>query len=367
MNETAIQPSDTTNGKPPQTVDDLDYDLPDELIAQHPLAQRDGSRMLCVDRKQDSLIDGKITDLPTRLKLGDLLVLNDTKVLPAKLLARRETGGRVGGLFERETEPGEWIVMLTGSRRLRPGEQLTLDVDAPEHLQLIESLGDGRWRVQVTGDGSTEAILNRVGHVPLPPYIRRNRDGDARSSDDRDRYQTVYAHAAGAIAAPTAGLHLTNELLDRIRKSGVETVTLTLHVGSGTFQPIRVNELAQHTMHMESYHIEPNVVDAIRRCRETGGRVIAVGTTSVRALESAATDNGAAPLSTGDATTSIFIRPPYKFNVVDGLVTNFHLPKSTLLALVMALGGTNRIRRAYDHAVAKRYRFFSYGDAMLIL
>lgn len=367
MKETASQANETSDGTPPRTPADLDYCLPDDLIAQRPLAQRDASRMLCVDRRVNGLIDARITDLPTRLNRGDLLVLNDTKVLPAKLAARRETGGRIDGLFERETRPGEWVVMLTGSRRLRCGERLMVSdgADDPVYLRLVESLGGGRWRVQVLGDGSTEAILDRVGQVPLPPYIHRGRDD--QSLDDRTRYQTVYARAAGAIAAPTAGLHLTNSLLDRIRESGVETVALTLHVGLGTFQPIRVDDLAQHEMHTESYRIEPKVVDAVRRCREVGGRVVAVGTTTVRALESAATGDGDAPLSTGDAETNIFIHPPYNFSVVDGLVTNFHLPQSTLLALVMAMGGTNLIRRAYDHAVGRRYRFFSYGDAMLIL
>ncbi len=350
---------------------ELDYDLPPELIAQHPLPERDESRLLVVDRSSDGFRDAKIGDFPALLEPGDLLVLNDTKVLPAKFTAHRTTGGRIGGLFVEEEQPGRWHVMLEGSRRLRVGESLTATKGASETgvtLRLLESCGQGFWRVEVEADGSLETILERIGITPLPPYIRRRCEDQAGDATDRLRYQTVYAKNPGAIAAPTAGLHLTDVLLDAIRARGIETTFVTLHVGVGTFKPIDVNDLTQHVMHAEHYELNEEAEQAVQGCRRRGGRVVAVGTTSVRVLESAAT--GPTPgrlVHASCGPTDIFIYPPYRYRVVDALLTNFHLPKSTLLALVMALAGVEPIRSAYQHAIATRYRFYSFGDAMLIL
>lgn len=351
------------------TLDDLAYDLPRELIAQHPLPQRDDSRLLVVDRANGGHQDSHIRDLPNLLEAGDLLVLNDTKVLRAKLTAKRPTGGKVRGLFVHQDEPGIWQVMLEGSRRLRVGEILTAggrDCEDTMTLELLESLGDGFWKVRVSADGSAEQVLERIGQTPLPPYIRRG-DDVGNDREDRARYQTVYARHSGAIAAPTAGLHLTGALLDQVRNRGVETAFVTLHVGVGTFKPIEVDDLSQHRMHSETFEVPPSTAEAIDRCRTRGGRVVAVGTTTVRALESSAAESAdslrVVPC-VGD--TDLFIRPPFRFKVVDALLTNFHLPGSSLLALIMALAGVDTVRRAYAHAIQRGYRFYSYGDAMLI-
>ncbi len=356
------------------TLTDLQYDLPDGLIAQDPLPRRDASRLLVLDRSNGRLDDSGIAELPTLLRRGDLLVLNDTKVLPAKFTARRRTGGKVRGLFEREEHPGQWQVLLEGSRRLQVGETLTVNADTSDSVSLclIEAGEAGRWRVSVEPNGAVDEILERIGRTPLPPYIRRDDPlAPHQTSDleDRSRYQTVYARHTGAIAAPTAGLHLTRELLKRIHAGGVETTFVTLHVGVGTFAPVRVADLSEHVMHAEWYELNREVVDSVERCRKRGGRVVAVGTTVVRALESAALDDlvEARTVRACSDMTNIFIYPPYRFRVVDALMTNFHLPQSTLLALVMALAGTEPVRRAYQHAIQQQYRFYSYGDAMLIL
>lgn len=350
---------------------ELDYDLPPELIAQHPLSKRDESRLLVIDRSSDGVRDSKIGDLPALLEPGDLMVLNDTKVLPAKFTARRATGGHIGGLFVEEEQPGRWCVLLEGSRRLRVGESLTATKGASHTgvtLRLLESCGQGFWKVEVDADGSLEAILARIGVTPLPPYIRRGSMDEAADAVDRQRYQTVYARNPGAIAAPTAGLHLTDVLLDAIRARGIEATFVTLHVGVGTFKPIDANDLTQHVMHAEHYELSVEAEHAVQRCRRRGGRVVAVGTTSVRVLESAA--SGSVPerlVHASSGPTALFIYPPYRYRIVDALLTNFHLPKSTLLALVMAFASVETIRSAYQHAIAKRYRFYSFGDAMLIL
>jgi S-adenosylmethionine:tRNA ribosyltransferase-isomerase len=363
-------PGDNTP-RPGFPLAELDYELPPELIAQHPLPQRDGSRLLVVDRAADDFHDVHIGDFPERLEPGDLLVLNDTKVLPAKFTAFRVTGGRIGGLFVEQEQPGRWRVLLEGSRRLRVGESLTASkggIETEVTLRLLESCGQGLWRVEVPTDESLEVTLERIGITPLPPYIRRGANEAADDLHDRCRYQTVYAKRPGAVAAPTAGLHLTDVLLDAVRAQGVETVFVTLHVGVGTFKPIDADDLTQHVMHAEQYELSADVEHAVKSCRHRGGRVIAVGTTSARVLESAAT--GPAPerlVRASSGATDLFIYPPYRYRVVDALLTNFHLPKSTLLALVMALAGVERIRAAYRHAIANRYRFYSYGDAMLIL
>jgi S-adenosylmethionine:tRNA ribosyltransferase-isomerase len=258
--------------------------------------------------------------------------------------------------------------MLEGSRRIRVGEVLavTSGEDTGVALHALDALGGGHWRVAVNGEGSAEQVLERIGLTPLPPYIHRSDEHAEDAGDDRSRYQTVYAHRPGAIAAPTAGLHLTDPLLDAVRSKGVETTFVTLHVGVGTFKPIDATDVSQHVMHAEWYELTPETADAIHRCRERGGRVVAVGTTTVRALESAAAPGAERTVSASVRMTDIFIHPPYRFRVVDALLTNFHLPRSTLLALVMALAGMENIRRAYEHAIREKYRFYSFGDAMLI-
>lgn len=315
------------------------------------------------------MLDGGVRELPGLLRSGDLLVLNDTRVLPARFRARRTSGGVVPGLFLEEREPRVWRVMLEGSKRLRVGETLQLESTdhRPSPMTLLETLGQGLWIVSVAADESIEDILERVGSTPLPPYIRRESPDATTESTDRLRYQTVYAHRPGAVAAPTAGLHITESMLDRMRERGIETAFVTLHVGPGTFKPIGVNRLSDHVMHEEIYDFPVSTAEAIQRCRVRGGRVVAVGTTTVRVLETVARNSGSADaLVAGHGWTDIFIHPPFDFRIVDSLLTNFHLPRSTLLALVMALAGVERTRRAYAHAVTEGYRFYSYGDAMFI-
>ena len=352
------------------SLDALAFELPESLIAQQPLAERDASRLLVVDRASGELVDAHIRDLPDWLLANDLLVLNDTRVLPARFFAHRASGGSVGGLFLDEVSPGRWHVMLEGSRRLKTGETLTaVSPDGGDvRLTLVDRIDGGNWSLDVAPVGPVEEVLSRIGRTPLPPYIRRDRDGAEDDTADRLRYQTVYAASPGAIAAPTAGLHLTPELLERVRGDGVATAFVTLHVGAGTFQPIRGSDLASHVMHTERYALSNDVESAVGQCRSRGGRIVAVGTTSVRVLESAAADPDSGRIvAATSGSTDIFIYPPYRFAVVDALLTNFHLPKSTLLALVMAMGGVETIRRAYSHAVEQKYRFYSYGDAMLIV
>lgn len=356
---------------------DLDYQFPSDLIAQHPLPDRDASRLLVVDRENGSCQDRRIGDLPQYLHKGDLLVLNDTKVLPAKFSARRATGGKIGGLFLAEESPGVWRVMLRGSRRVRVDEVLTVSAQSDTgglRLTLLEKLEAGCWRVaadadelQLAADASAERVLERVGLTPLPPYIRRDERDTSCDAEDRERYQTVYAKSPGAVAAPTAGLHLTDSLLDTLRNGGVETACVTLHVGVGTFKPLEVDDISKHVMHTEWFELPAATADAVRQCRARGGRVVAVGTTSVRVLESAAAPGADRTVEVMSGETDIFIHPPHAFKVVDALLTNFHLPRSTLLALVMAMAGVQITQSAYQHAIDRRYRFYSYGDAMLIV
>jgi len=348
---------------------DLDYDLPASLIAQHPPRRREEARLLIVDRGTGTLRDGQIRQLPELFRRGDLLVLNDVKVLPAKFTVRRATGGKVPGLFVEDRGEGVWRVLLQGSRRLRAGEFLSVSASdgEPIRVELLDACGEGHWDVRVTAAGTTEQILEKIGKAPLPPYIQRKVDDDDVDREDRERYQTVFADKPGAIAAPTAGLHLTAALLDRLRGSGVGTAFVTLYVGLGTFKPISAPTLAAHAMHEERFDLPESTAEEIRACGDRGGRVIAVGTTSVRVLESAAESAPqAGRVRAGAGATRLFIYPPYPFRVVDALLTNFHLPRSTLLALVMAFAGRETVRHAYAHAVAARYRFYSYGDAMLI-
>lgn len=343
-------------------VADLQYELPPELIAQEPPTQREDARLLQVPRDGGALVHGRFPDIVELVAPGDLLVLNDTRVLPARVHARRDTGGRVEVFF---LEPvgadpaGPWRALLRSGGRPQAGERLTVG-DAL--IELVAREPGASWVVCVEG-GTAEALMARAGRMPLPPYIARGSD-DPRGPVDERRYQTVFAREAGAVAAPTAGLHWTPALLDACRERGVEVETLTLHVGLGTFEPVRALDLDDHDMHAERYALPQSLCDAVSRTRAAGGRVIANGTTVVRALEAAADAEG--HLHAGGATTRLLIQPGHTFRIVDGLITNFHLPGSTLLALVGAFVGLPRLREAYRVAVAERYRFFSYGDAMWI-
>ncbi len=338
------------------TLDEFDYELPPELIAQHPPEVRGAGRLLHVDAPAEALTDGWFRDLPDHLRAGDVVVMNDTRVIPARLFGTKATGGRVEVLVERVLGPSEALTQLRASKPPAPGSRLVLDPDIE-----VEVLGrEGEfWHLRFAGGTPLLELLDRHGRLPLPPYIER----EAGAEDDA-RYQTVYAKRPGAVAAPTAGLHFDEAMLERVRATGARIVTLTLHVGAGTFQPVRVDDISQHRMHSEWYEIPQDVVDAVAHARREGGRVMAIGTTSLRALESAAAATGT--LAAGSAETQLFITPGHRFRVVDRLFTNFHLPKSTLLMLVSAFGGLEILRRAYAHAIAQRYRFFSYGDAMLI-
>jgi len=350
-------------------IEELDYALPAELIAQMPPARREDARLLVVDWAADTIGDRCIVDLPDLLRPGDLLVLNDSKVLPAKLTARRKTGGAVSGLFVEEEGPGRWRVLLEGSKRLRTGEVVTMESPGgpPVSMELLTSHDGGEWSAQVSAAGTVEEILNRVGLTPLPPYIRRGTHNWKADQLDRDRYQTVFAQRPGAVAAPTAGLHFTEALLDRLRAVGVDVAFVTLHVGLGTFKPIIADDLSKHVMHAERFDLSTATAEAVNACRGRGGRVVAVGTTTVRVLEASAALCDSRTVHASSGSTALLIYPPYEFRVVDVLLTNFHLPKSTLLALVMAFAGVERVRLAYVHAIKQNYRFFSFGDAMLLL
>ena len=339
------------------TIHDFDFVLPEELIAQHPAAERSGSRLLhvCGSNLQDRLF----TDLPTLIAPQDLLVLNDTRVIKARFLGQKESGGQIEVLLERILDARHAVAQVRASRAPKAGTRLVL--------------AGGAFTVQVKGrEGDFFALeleegkdfwelAESYGSLPLPPYINHTPE-----ADDERRYQTVYAQNPGAVAAPTAGLHFDENLLEQLKAAGVETARLTLHVGAGTFQPVRVENIAEHKMHREHYTLPPETSEAIKNARARGGRVIAVGTTTLRALESAARDDDSGLVREGAGETEIFITPGYRFRVVDRLITNFHLPRSTLLMLVSAFAGLENIRAAYAHAIANRYRFFSYGDAMLL-
>jgi len=338
---------------------ELDYELPPELVAQSPAQPRDHSRMLVVDRTNGQLSDRRFFDLVEYLRAGDVLVLNDTQVIPARLVLIRPSGAETEGLFVREHAPGRWELMIRGINRLRPGSRLRL-AGSDVELEFMERLTDKTGLVAVKTEVDTLAFLQKHGQVPLPPYIRREHE----QPDDRRRYQTVYANAPGAIAAPTAGLHFTDRLLAELRSRDVATATVTLHVGRGTFEPVAVEDLAEHPMHREWYSVSSEAAERINAARQAGGRAVAVGTTAVRVLESASADGALQP---GETWTDILIHPPYRFKMVDVLITNFHLPRTTLLALVYAFAGTETARKAYQHAVREGYRFYSYGDAMLVI
>ena len=332
---------------------DFYFELPDDLIARHPLAERRGSRLLCLDGPSGSIAHRQFIDLLSYLRPGDLMVFNNTRVIPARLFGRKASGGALEVLVERVLDEYRVLAHVRSSKSPKPGSQILIDGGAEaEMVARHDALFELRFAEPVL------PLLQRVGHMPLPPYIDRP-DEDA----DRERYQTVYAKREGAVAAPTAGLHFDQPLLDAIAELGVETAEVTLHVGAGTFQPVRVEKIEDHVMHHEWLEVTPEVVAAVEACKARGGRVVAVGTTSVRSLESAARDGELKPFS-GD--TDIFLYPGRPFHVVDALVTNFHLPESTLLMLVSAFAGYPETMAAYRAAVAEKYRFFSYGDAMFI-
>lgn len=345
-------------------LDQYDYDLPCELIAQHPLPNRADARLLVVDRTRRSLSHAYVRDLPELLRPADCLVLNDTRVVPARLVGRRTlTGGRWTGLFLSADEHGDWLVLGKTRGKLQPGETVTLE-DLHAHpvftLTLVAKLEGGAWAARPGVQGEPFKLLERVGRTPLPHYIR----GGEMVERDRETYQTVFAEKPGSVAAPTAGLHLTHDLLDQLRQRGLRTARVTLHVGMGTFRPITAERLAEHQMHREWGLLDPSIAEFLHETRRAGGRIVAVGTTTVRVLESASRDGELRPFQ---GETDLFIRPPHPFRAVDALMTNFHLPRSTLLVLVRTFGGDALIRRAYDEAIREGYRFYSYGDAMLIV
>ncbi len=341
-------------------LDDFDYVLPPELIAQHPLERRDASRLMTLERGSGTIAEARFGDIASLFRPGDLLVVNDTKVIPARLSGFKESGGRVEVfLVRRLAVPGEvWSCLIRASKAPKPGTVITLP--AGGRAEVLERGGGDVWTVSFSPEEDFDTWLARAGRVPLPPYIKRHaEDGDT------DRYQTVYARERGAVAAPTAGLHMTPELLDGIRARGVKILSLTLHVGLGTFMPVRAEDPQQHRMHREYYAIPTLTAHEVNAAKREGRRVIALGTTTVRALEHAAAVDGT--LQSGDGETDIFIYPGYRFRMVDGLITNFHLPKSTLLMLVAAFAGREFLLRAYDEAVRLGFRFYSYGDAMFIV
>lgn len=332
-----------------------DYDLPEELIAQTPLAKRDDSRLLVFNRNDKSINHKHFYDITEFLKKGDVLVLNNTRVLPARIMAHKDNGTAIEILLLKRINLTDWEVLLKPAKRVKIGT--TLYINTELSCELLQVLEDGNRIIKFKFDGVFEDILNRVGSMPLPPYIHEK-------LKDKERYQTVYNKIEGSAAAPTAGLHFTKELLDKIRAMGVEIAELTLDVGLGTFRPCKEEDITKHDMHTEHFTFPQNVADIINKAKAEGRRVIAVGTTSVRTLETVAQNGFPLKAQTGD--TSIFIYPPYKFKVVDALITNFHLPKSTLIMLVSAFAGYDNTMNIYKTAVEEKYRFFSFGDSMFI-
>lgn len=333
---------------------DFYYHLPQDLIAQYPTERRSGSRLLTLDGNSGAVSDRRFPDLTDMLQPGDLLVFNDTRVIPARMYGQKQTGGKVEILVERVLGEDRALAQVRASKSLKPGTVITVADDAV--LEVVGRQGDLFELVSPGRDMMT--LMEQHGHMPLPPYVQR---GDEKL--DLERYQTVYAQRPGAVAAPTAGLHFDEQMLQRVADMGVESAKVTLHVGAGTFQPVRVQQLDQHEMHSERVEVDAEVCAAVAATRRRGGRVVAVGTTSVRSLEAASADGELRPFN---GETRLFIRPGYRFNAVDAMLTNFHLPESTLLMLVSAFAGYDHLMNAYRHAVEQEYRFFSYGDAMYI-
>ena len=339
---------------------DLDFDLPPELIAQDPLPDRSGSRLLHYRRSDKRIAHRVFSDLPSLLRRGDVLVFNDARVLPARFMLRKASGGLIEGLFLSQPSATQWRVLLRNLGSCRG----TLALEGADLRATIAGVGPGgEYTLEVTASEPAPAVLSRIGRMPLPPYIKRDKGRDARDDADRERYQTVYASAPGAVAAPTAGLHFTPQLLAELDAAGVERTFVTLHVGMGTFKPIEVEELSEHVMHREPYSISESTAEALNRAKRDGRRIIAVGTTAARVQES---QPAGEPFVAQTSETGIFIYPPYAWKHVGAMVTNFHLPRSTLIVLVAALVGLDEQRRIYREAIEHRYRFFSYGDASFI-
>ena len=349
---------------------DFDYTLPPELIAQQPLPDRDAARMLALNRASGVMLHQQFTAFPQHLRPGEVLILNDTKVIPARLIGQKPTGGEVELLLIEELSASRWLALARPAKRLREGTEILFTEQTPCSLPpapcpslraTVEAKRDaGEVVVRFTGADNLFAALQHVGHVPLPPYIRHGEDAPA----DRERYQTIFARQPGAVAAPTAGLHFTPRTFEALAQRGVLVHRLTLHVGPGTFKPVVTDDIEQHTMHVERFDIPPDTAAAVNAAKRDGRRVVCVGTTTVRALESVADTEGL--IRAGAGETDIFIYPPHKFCVADALLTNFHLPRSTLLMLVSAFAGRETVLRAYAEAIHERYRFYSYGDCMLI-
>jgi S-adenosylmethionine:tRNA ribosyltransferase-isomerase len=342
---------------------DFDFPLPEELIAQTPAPVRDQSRLMTLDRNAQAIGHRIFSDITASLRPGDLLVVNNTKVVPARVMARKPgTGGKVELFFLEEVAPNEWDILLRSRRRPKPGERIEIEGDETYALMIAD--GElGRARIKLVSPMSALEVMMKFGQPPLPPYIKREEaEGGARG--DQERYQTVYASKAGAVAAPTAGLHFTPELLSRLERAGVRRAEVTLHVGIGTFKPVEVENLEDHPMEPERYEISEETAELIRETKRGGGRVVAVGSTSVRTLEFSARETG--EVRAGSGRANLYIYPPYNFRVVDAIITNFHLPKSTLLMMMSAFAGREFMLRSYAEAVRERYRFFSYGDAMFI-
>ena len=340
-------------------VKDFTFHLPQDLIARHPTAKRDGSRLMLLDRSSGAIGEDKFCNLQSYLRPGDLLVMNDTRVIPARLFGCKPSGGKVEiFLLRRLSSDGEqWECLLRSSKKFREGQNILLESGMTAVVR--SRCQSENWLVEFTGDEPFNIWLEREGHIPLPPYLQRD---DCQV--DRERYQTVVAREPGAVAAPTAGLHFTHELLEQLAAKGIETAFLTLHTGLGTFQPVRVEHVEEHQIHTERFVIPLATAEAVSRTKTAGGRVVAVGTTSARTLEYSAQQSGQVEAGSGEA--DIYIYPGYHFKVVDALITNFHLPESTLLMLVSALAGREAVLEAYREAVSRNYRFYSYGDAMFI-
>ncbi|MCK4913804.1 MAG: tRNA preQ1(34) S-adenosylmethionine ribosyltransferase-isomerase QueA [Planctomycetes bacterium] len=344
----------------------LNYHLPPELIAQEPSGIRSDSKLLFLDSSDGKMTDSKFSHIGDFLLPGDCLVLNDTKVLPARFFAARKSGGKLEGLFLTKNKDGFWDVMLKGAGKVKIGEIIFLRDRQKQgfcEVEVIAKSGNGQCQLAIDSDENFEDILEKIGFPPLPPYIKRNDDIE-QAATDRQRYQTVYAEKAGAVAAPTAGLHFTSELIEQLKKAGICFANITLHVGAGTFKPVTADDLDQHEIHKEWFSIDKENAAKINAAKNKGNRVIAVGTTSVRAMETAAENSR---LKAGCGETQLFIQPGYKFKIVDAIITNFHLPKSTLIALVAAFAGLDNVFAAYNYAIERKYRFYSYGDAMMIV
>jgi S-adenosylmethionine:tRNA ribosyltransferase-isomerase len=340
-------------------ISEFDYELPEELIAQEPLEKRENSRMLVVNRGENYFADNQFFNFPKFLRKTDVVVLNNTKVFPARLFGVSETGAKVEVFLVRETENLVWETLARPARRLKTGKRIVFGEKLA--AEVLEKSEEGRVFVRFEADGDFDAILDEIGRTPLPPYIKRD---EGNLDKDRERYQTVFARERGAIAAPTAGLHFTPKVLEEIKNTSATLAEITLHVGYGTFEPVRVSDLSEHKVMAERFEIDEKTAEILNRARSENRRIIAIGTTTTRALESSASANG--KVRAGKQIADLTITPGYRFKIIDGLLTNFHLPQSSLLVLISTFAGHELIMKAYKHAVAERYRFYSYGDCMLI-